>query len=247
MNLLFDLGNSRCKWALADPGLRPGGAFAYGDHFVERLDQELRSLPRPQRVLASSVTHAQHAAQLAGWIREHWGLAVQVVMARAQQCGVRNLYEPPERLGADRWAALLAARARQRGAACVVDCGSAVTIDALDDQGVFRGGVILPGLAMQRAALQQGTAGIGDSSAPGASCLARTTGDAVAAGTRTGLAGAIDRIIECQERALGQVPAVLLTGGDANELRPLLQHPSILAPELVLEGLAQIAEETVPA
>jgi len=247
MNLLFDLGNSRCKWALADPALRPGGAFAYGDHFVRRLGQELQSLARPQRVLVSCVTHAERAAQLADWIREHWGLAAQMIVAQAQQCGVRNLYEPPERLGADRWAALLAARARQHGAVCVVDCGSAVTVDALDDQGVFRGGVILPGLAMQRAALQQGTAGIGASSASGVSCLSRNTGDAVAAGTRIGLAGAIDRIIECQVRALGQVPAVLITGGDANELHPLLQHPSIPVPELVLEGLAQIADETVPA
>ena len=240
MNLVLDLGNSRCKWALANDSLMPGGAFAYGDDFTRTLDNGFSALPRPQHVAAVCVAASGHLQTLAQWVQRRWGLELQPIITRAAQLGVTNAYKDPTSLGADRWAALIAARARLPGAACVVDCGTALTIDALDQSGMYRGGVILPGLALMRAALLR-TQGVREVVGDAGSALAQSTADGVAAGTLFGLAGAIDRILDEQAALLGATPQVLITGGDAQPLRALLRHAVQHAPDLVLEGVARIA------
>ena len=290
MILVLDLGNSRCKWALADAGQEPrcrdaqgcasvaggttpgmeevgprreqrprtpgatgvpgcagaaagltqGGALAYGEDFAHALDNSFSALPRPEQVVAVCVTTGGHLQTLAQWVQGRWGVALQHVVTRAAQLGVTNSYRDPASLGADRWAALVAARARLSGAACVVDCGTALTIDALDQAGVYRGGVILPGLALMRTALLR-TQGVRDVLGDAGPALAQSTGDGVAAGTLLGLAGAIDRILDEQAALLGAQPQTLVTGGDAQSLLTLLRHVVQHAPDLVLEGVALIA------
>lgn len=245
MNLVFDLGNSRCKWALADIGLKPGGVFAYGEDFARVLDDNFSSLARPQHVAAVSVAAAGHLQTLAQWTQRRWGLELQPVVARAAQLGVTNTYKDPARLGADRWAALVAARARLPGTVYVVDCGTALTIDALDRNGIYRGGVILPGLALMRDALLR-TQGVREVFGDAETCLAQSTAAGVAAGTLFGLAGAIDRILDEQAALLGDTPQILITGGDAQPLRALLRHAAQHTPDLVLEGVACIARAGDP-
>lgn len=243
MNLVLDLGNSRCKWALADvepAGLTQGGALAYGEDFAQALDNSFSALPRPQHVAAVCVAASGHLQTLAQWVRSHWGLELQSIVTRAAQLGVTNAYRDPTSLGADRWAALVAARARLPGAACVVDCGTALTIDALDRNGVYRGGVILPGLALMRAALLR-TQGVRVVVGEAGSALAQSTAEGVAAGALLGLAGAIDRILDEQAVLLDATPQVLITGGDAQPLLALLRHVVQHTPDLVLEGVARIA------
>jgi type III pantothenate kinase len=242
MLLVFDLGNSRFKWALTgDDGWRPGAAETYGEDFPHALDAALGALAPPAAAAAVSVTSAARTAQLEAWLQARWGVRLQRITAQSQALDVTNSYAEAARLGADRWAALVAARARRAGAVCVVDCGTAVTVDALDAAGVFRGGVILAGLAPARAALLERTDGLRVPDGAGGSCLARTTADAIAAGSLYGLAGAIDRVLDEQAAALGVAPAVLITGGDAPLLQPLLRHAAEPAPELVLEGVACLA------
>jgi type III pantothenate kinase len=242
MNLLFDLGNSRCKWALADviTGLKPGAAIDYGQDFAQVLDNSFIALARPARVVAVSVAAAGHLQTLTHWVQQHWGLELQSIATRTAQLGVNNTYRDPYRLGADRWAALIASRERVLGAVCVVDCGTALTVDTLDASGVFRGGVILPGLELMRDALLR-TQGVREVSGNAGSPLAQTTADGVAAGTLFGLAGAIDRILDEQAERLGDTPQILITGGDAPQLIALLRHAAQHTPDLVLEGVAQIA------
>ena len=241
MNLVLDLGNSRCKWALADSSLKPGGAFAYGENFTRTLDHAFGKLARPVQVAAVSAAGAALTDTLAQWVKHHWSLDLMRFSARPAQCGVTNTYKDPAQLGADRWAALIAARVRVPGAACVVDCGTAVTVDALDASGAFRGGVILPGLALMRAALLQRTQGVSAAEGDTGSVLAHSTADGVAAGPLFGLAGAIERILDEQAAALGAAPQVLLTGGDAPVLQALLRHTTHLVPYLVLEGVVRMA------
>ena len=245
MILLLDLGNSRCKWATADPAFRPGGALDYDD-FVEQLEDRLARIGRPARALAVSVAGEARTAPLADWLRARFGVALETVRAVNDQLGVVNGYDAPERLGADRWAALLGARARTAGAACVIDCGTAITVDALDRAGVFRGGVILPGVGLQRAAVQRGTQGVRAAPGEAKDCLARSTDDAVNSGVLFGIAGAIERIVEEQARVLGTPVTRLITGGDAPRLRPLLRMDTTPVPDLVLEGVARIAGVAVP-
>lgn len=241
MNLVLDLGNSRCKWALANKDFSPRGAFAYGEDFQRALDQAFGMLTRPDQVAAVSVGCTAHTDTLVQWVKRQWSLDLRCFSARATQCGVTNAYDVPAQLGADRWAALIAARARIGGAACVVDCGTAVTVDALDARGVFRGGIILPGLALLRESLLQRTQGIRVADGNARSCLALNTADAVSAGSAFGLGGAIDRILDEQAAALGAIPPVLLTGGDAQGMQILLRHTTQLLPDLVLEGVARMA------
>jgi type III pantothenate kinase len=257
MNLVLDLGNSRCKWALARPpgmaevrntqeqffrhdSLTPGGAFSYGDDFARALDQTLGPLSRPDQVAAVSVAGAARTDTLAHWVQRRWNLDLLRFSARAVQCGVTNTYKDPTQLGADRWAALIAARTRVPEAVCVVDCGTAITVDALDPKGVFRGGVILPGLALMRDVLLQRTQGVCEAQGDTGSVLAHTTADGVAAGTLFGLVGAIDRVLDEQEALLSAVPQVLITGGDAPPLLALLRHAHRHVPDLVLEGVARM-------
>ena len=240
LNLVLDLGNYRCKWALAGAGLQPGRAFAYGDDFSRALDHAFGELPRPARVAAVSVAGVARTDTLAHWVQNHWNLELARFGARATQCGVTNTYKDPPQLGADRWAALIAARARVSVAVCVVDCGTAVTVDALDASGVFRGGVISPGVTLMRASLTQSTQGIHATAGNPGSCLAQTTADAVAAGVFYSLAGAIDRILDEQAIALNATPRVLLTGGDAPAVQALLRHTTEFVPDLVLEGVARL-------
>jgi len=244
MKLLFDLGNSRCKWALLVPHFQSGGAMEYGADFRVELEAALGRLSRPEQVFAVSVAGSQRQEQLCEWLESRWKIPLIQISATKQQCGVKNLYEEPGRLGADRWAALIAAHGRNSGAVCIVDCGTAVTIDALDATGVYRGGVILPGLALQRRALVQGTQQIPVTTGQTNDILAHTTADGVASGTLYGLVGAIDRIVDEQSGVLGAEPVVLITGGDAPVLRSRLRHASTYAPDLVLEGVARIAEQT---
>jgi type III pantothenate kinase len=246
-NLVLDLGNSRIKWAFAEDGLHDVGARAYGDNFDGTLDEIFGACPRPARALAASVADAVYRDTLAHWLKSRWGLELERIVARDSQLGVTNGYLEPVRLGADRWAALIGARARLPGDVCVVDCGTAVTVDVLDAQGRFRGGVILPGLELMRSSLHQRAPGVRATEGEDRSCLARRTADAVAAGTLFGIAGAIDRIIDEQTAALGKKPQVIVTGGAATQILPHLRHAAGHAPDLVLEGVARIAAAGVTA
>jgi type III pantothenate kinase len=239
MNLLIDLGNSRLKWAVQDPESWQTGVLDHW-HDVEReLDRAWGSIT-PSRVVMSSVADGEMTGRVQRWILQRWSLTPASVVAVPEQLGVRNGYEHPSQLGSDRWAALVAARALFQGRLCIVDCGTAVTIDALSEAGEFMGGTILPGLATMRRSLAASTSLV---PSPGRdrNCLARSTDDGVAAGTRFALAGAVDRLLEEYEHVLGVPMPVILTGGDAETLRADLHYPAQLAPDLVLRGIALIA------
>lgn len=242
MDLFIDLGNSRLKWARREGDRWESEAAPLRTELAELLEQAWGSGPRPARVVVASVADAARRAALAAWVAARWSLEPRFVVARAEQCGVRNSYLEPERLGADRWAALIGARALGSGAACVADCGTAVTIDALTADGLFAGGVILPGVRLQRAVLAERTAGVRALDGDETSCLARRTADAVAAGTVYGIAGAIERVWRELEEALGEEMALYLTGGDADAIAGRLSRPFHPVPDLVLRGLERIAD-----
>lgn len=248
MLLALDLGNSRFKWALTDGReWTRGAAHAYEPDFPAALEGALGALAPPHAAAFVSVTTPQRVVQLEHWLHAHWGIDARRIQATASALGVTSHYQQPERLGADRWAALIAARGRCAGAVCVVDAGTALTVDALDADGVFRGGVILPGLALQRAALARGTESVGTAATAAAGCLARATAAAVAGGTLYGLAGAVDRILDEQSQALGARTTVLVTGGDGPVLLALLRHAAEPVPDLVLHGVGRLAVAEVPA
>lgn len=243
MHLLVDLGNSRLKWAQSAANTWHTGAAVHAGQRLETvLDGAWGKLARPGRIVMSSVAASETRDALSAWCARHWSLAPVVIHAQPEQLGVRNCYAQPETLGADRWAALIAVRGLTPGSACIVDCGTAVTVDALAASGEFRGGAIFPGLQLLRASLLRGTGGIHAAEGKSDSAFGCSTPDAVAAGTLQGLIGAVTRLLEEQMRVLGAGTQVFVTGGDAPLLLPHLKIPAKEVPDLVLRGLARIAD-----
>ncbi|MHB1241712.1 MAG: type III pantothenate kinase [Gammaproteobacteria bacterium] len=243
MTLLVDVGNTRIRWAILDDGALCGGAGVshVGMDLGPLLEQRWEALARPERILVSNVAGAEWAAALETWSRAHWDLAPEYVVPCRKAFGVINAYHVPQRLGADRWAALVALRQRMKANAFVVDCGTAITVDVLSAEGEHLGGLIIPGLAMMRRALAQQTAGVPDEPDGQVSLLARDTRDAVTGGTLYAVVAALDRVVGDIAEVLTPEPTPVITGGDAERVLPLLRRRYIHAPDLVLEGLAVMA------
>ena len=251
MKLLIDIGNSRIKWATLVRGkLHPGGDAPRpaDENAVAACAAQLwEDVKKPKSVVVSNVAGLAFAASLGEWIEAYWEVQPHFVVSEQTAFGVTNAYTVPERLGPDRWAALIAARRRSDGAACIVDAGTAVTIDVLAADGAHQGGLIIPGLEMMRRALLERTQDIQPASAEPAhgnrALLARDTRDGVDGGTLYTLVAVIDRVTADVAAELGGEPARFLTGGNAADLLPLLAGDYHHVPELVLEGLAVIAEK----
>lgn len=248
MILVVDIGNTRIKWAsesgsgLADPGEAvheriPGAA----------LESLAAAAPgRPDRVVAVNVAGEGFVAAFTEMVKRRWDRVPEFVTTERHGHGVRCAYADPSRMGADRWVALIAGFRLAAGAACVIDAGTAVTLDAVDPRGRHLGGLILAGPRVIATALDRQTSGIGETGghsrpARGAAVLGTSTDEAVARGAMLGLAGALDRAVSAVAGELDEPPPVYLTGGDAARLSPWLETRCEHRPHLVLEGLASIA------
>ena len=248
MILVVDIGNTRIKWAcvsgrgLADPGEAvheriPGAA-------LESLGEAAPG--RPDRVVAVDVAGEGFVAAFTEMVKRRWDQVPEFVSTEHQGHGVHCAYADPSRMGADRWVALIAGFRLAAGAACVIDAGTAVTLDAVDSHGRHLGGLILAGPKVIATALDRQTSGIGETggrSRPprGAAVLGTSTDEAVATGAMLGLAGALDRAVSAVAGELDEQPPVYLTGGDATRLSPWLETRCEHRPHLVLEGLGSIA------
>lgn len=252
MILALDCGNSRIKI-----GLHRGGGDGWAMQRSVLLDDEaaldagIAAVLRQAggaggiRVMACNVAGPAVEARVQALLARH-GLDCRWLRSSAAEGGVTNHYEQPERLGADRWAALIGARALHAGATVVACAGTALTIDTLGADGAFSGGVILPGVALMKRSLAQGTAQLPLANGR-YSTTARNTQDAIESGVLDAACGAI-------ARHAARVPGarLLLTGGDAVAIieawqagAPLEPGTDIPAPllvdNLVLEGLVRVA------
>ena len=236
MILLIDAGNTRIKWRLqaeADGRVEDEGALAHED--VDTLTQLRQHMKARSRVVGSNVTGAAIAEQIARALDiEH----IEWLRPGQQACGVRNLYDNPGQLGADRWAALIGARALHPCATLVVMAGTATTVDLLSASGDFLGGLILPGVELMQQSLATGTAQL--PLANGRFALQpRSTIDAIRSGCLQAQAGAVERMF--QQIAAEPDALCLLSGGAADRFAELLRIPLRRIDNLVLRGLAIVA------
>ncbi|MFN2349415.1 MAG: type III pantothenate kinase [Thioalkalivibrio sp.] len=240
--LLLDSGNSRLKWAFMDGGTEPAlrGVVIADDTALEGLAQALRQggCGVPDAIHVLSVRGVAFEEELRDACdRLHWPQP-RIYHARDEGDGVHPAYPEPILLGADRYGAMVAAHRLFDGPVLVVDCGTAVTVDALAAGGRHMGGLILPGLWLMRNALDAGTAAVQQVKGDVAHCLlADNTAQAVAGGTLLGLASAVDGLCDRVTETLGVTPHRLLCGGDAAELMSWLKGPYQHCPWLVLQGL----------
>jgi len=241
--LLIDVGNTRVKWAqLVNGKLGRQHAVAHERWNAKLLARAGRSC---EKIIVVSVAGAKFEKQLTRAARTALGRNPVFIRSRRRMAGVTTRYRDPWRLGADRLVAAIGGHRFAAGrAVCVVDIGTAMTIDLVDADGVHRGGSIIPGPQLMIESLLQDTSGIqrragGRSSAR--TLFARDTRAAIEQGARYAIAGVIDRSVVEARDVLGSAPVLLLTGGAAPQVRGLLRARHRLVPDLVLRGLALLA------
>lgn len=248
--LLLDVGNTRLKWGvLQDGDISRTGSITHATLKEAGFQPLTTRLPRDvDDVLVSNVAGAGFATRLAGVIGMHCGTDVHFARSEKQAFGIRNAYRQPRRLGVDRWVAMIGARAESKKSLCVVDVGTAMTIDVLDSDGRHLGGQIIPGVALMMRALDQETSDIGppgktkQKADAGLAMFADGTRRAVQSGALNAVCGAIERAVRAI-RGAGFRPAIVLTGGDASRILAVLDGNPVHRPHLVLQGLAFMLQE----
>lgn len=237
--LQLDVGNSSAKWRLVLDGVVSArGSYSSDDHNArEALLDCCSSL---EQIWVSSVAGPAAEAELSKLLQQRWGVAPWFARSQAQTRDLVNSYRDPSRMGVDRWLAMLGARRLNPGRCCVVDSGSATTIDLVAASGEHEGGYIFPGAALMERALLLDTdrvrfaEDVGYGLAPGSS-----TAEAVRHGIALAQVGAVSRVLQ----ACGtDQPALVFSGGGGEALMGLLGSGGEYVADLVFEGLEVLAE-----
>jgi type III pantothenate kinase len=246
--LALDVGNTRLKWALYDSPQPGATLITHGAEFLENIDKLAEGawseLPEPSQILgcivAGDAIRRRVGAQL-----EQWDASSQWVVASSYEAGLTNGYDHPTRLGADRWVAMIGARqhmlARGEHKPIVVAMvGTAVTVEAIDADGKFLGGFIIPGHGIMLRALESGTAGL---HVPTGEVVdfPTNTSDALTSGGTFAIAGAVERMIQHVTKHCGASPVCIMTGGAGWKMAPSMSVPFELVDSLIFDGLLEIA------
>jgi type III pantothenate kinase len=241
MNLLIDMGNTRLKWATCNPlDMVIGSSIPNAEINPNALIQLWQTTPSPEHIVISCVSANRLFDLVVSAINKLWpGSAILRAKSMASALGVVNAYPEPENLGIDRWLGMVASFYRYRKAFCLVGCGTAITVDVVDDSGKHLGGLISPGLRLMKAALANNTANLGLDETIYSFGLAKNTAAAIHNGTLSAACGLI-------ERTLINLPdnlQLILTGGDADLIAIHLAKSARIEPDLVLRGLALTLQE----
>ena len=236
--LQLDVGNSSAKWRLLqDEAVVSRGRYVRGD--APSLDAMLQCSPAVDEIWVSSVAEATVEAELTGYLQARWGLTPWYARTPGSFGGLRNSYAEPGRMGVDRWCAMLGARQYRQDRLCVVDAGSALTIDLVAADGRHEGGYIIPGPALMERALLLDTdrvrfdEEVGYDLSPG-----QSTAEAVRHGIALAQVGAVAAVLAARS---GDPPQLFFCGGAGERLMTLLDRGGRWAPDLVFEGLAVMA------
>ena len=241
MTWVVDIGNSSIKWAeCADGEVGKSHSFyRTAQGVAEDLDSIWGNDPSPEELICSCVAGQEFEQALEQWCHLVWGIKPVFIRSTAQANGVRNAYQQCDRLGSDRWAALVAAHQLISGPSCVISCGTAMTIDVLEADGQHMGGLIIPGRRLMTDSLSSGTkVSIEGSEGDNTTLFARNTADAINGGVLYSIVATLDRVYHDVDQALGASVHRVITGGDADDILPLLSGKIAHYPDLVLQGLA---------
>jgi type III pantothenate kinase len=243
--LLIDIGNSRIKWCLARDGkLGPLHALPIAGRNRPDLAPLMRAAAKASSAAIVSVAGSGRGQAIQKALIKVGLPEPFILRSSAKAAGILNGYRDPWRLGADRWAAVIGAWHDAGGArpVCVIDIGTATTVDVVDADGRHKGGLIVPGPALMTRSLLEGTQGIAPraqgSSKPRSKGLARDTAGAIHQGALLATAALIERAERDVRREHGRRTKVYLTGGGAQAVLPLIDCELHHCPDLVLRGLA---------
>ena len=248
MKLLLDLGNTRLKWRALDGDRRLGeGAVAWTEPMAERLAADWSAWPAPTSVFGASVVDEAREALVEAQARALGAPGITWVRSPHEACGVRNAYAEPQRLGVDRFLAMVAAHAQGLSPCVLVGVGTALTLDALDGDGRHLGGLIAPGPYLMQQSLLGATVRLRTEQEGAIVPLADNTADAVVSGCWGACAGLVERFVAEVTPRLGGAPRLLFGGGDADALRALVRVSGEPFADGVLRGLAVWSAAASPA
>lgn len=245
MYLLIDAGNSRLKWLYgrAVPGIVE--AVSYKTNWQERLYRAWHLLPEPRHIALSNVNNQDIADFIQDLAQQLWHKDVTTfVPQKHNPLNITLAYQEPEKFGTDRFLALLGARDLSQQALCVIGCGTAITLDALDKHGNHLGGFILPGIRLCENALLNHTQKLVPMRWT-AQILGTDTASCIGAGIHHALPAGINAIADELENKYGEYFQRFAFGGDAQIL--FGQQPNYqIEPDLIFRGmLAHLREETM--
>ena len=244
LKLLVDIGNTNLKWCWLE------GDVLSELQLMPHKQGDLPDLPqrcwadakRPDAVFVANVSAPVLNKEIERWIQGSWALAPSFLVSEAESFGVKNAYSNPAQLGVDRWLTLIAVHNQYSTPACIVDSGTAITIDVIKEDGQHLGGLILPGFELMRGALLNNThiprvqpiKSMFD-------LLGKDTESAVASACINSAAALVERVLHSATEKLGTQPIVLMTGSDAAVLQSALTIPTQLQWDLVMTGLSVVA------
>ena len=249
--LLVDVGNSSVKWRLQSrvdtKKLSAMSQQQYPEHISASFFNSCwKDLKRPDKVIVSCVANKDVWLALQQSCAELWSVQAEKIVSTKEERGLINAYKEPSALGSDRWCAMLAVYNEINSDFIVVDCGSAITIDVVNKSGKHRGGYILPGLTMMKKSLATDTArvNVNLNDFPATLLPGDSTASCVDSAIFLSVVKLIEAVFEQQIRQCKNVQCVL-TGGDALMVAELLSIKYLIMPDLVLRGLAYIADSRI--
>ncbi len=260
--LLFDIGNTRLKWAAVDSAQniadRQKKLWAYSGSIntrsldsvelrAELSDYIAKTIPKPDVIGYCCVAGDNAIKNIQSLFPQWHDISWKQLKGDSPYEGMRSLYTDPAKLGPDRWATLIGARALSKTNTLLINSGTATTIDLLGSNGVHYGGWILPGLGLMQESLQNKTAEL-----PLATRLntqtteiqfGTNTNDAIIGGCDAAQIGAILFAHQLAKEMNHPVQTIWIDGGNAkilvNEIKIILVYkpPSRPIEGLVLRGL----------
>ena len=235
MLLELDVGNSACKWRL-----QSGGKIHDRGRFDCLSVSHSWRLPtsRVTKIRGSSVASEKIQGKLERELFKKYSVIVEWASSQRVVAGVTNAYGQPEKLGVDRWLAIVSAY-QNYGASVVIDAGSALTVDLVDADGLHLGGYIAPGLGLMSASLLRDTANVRFecSSVFSHSSLGQDTAACVGAAIKAAQVGVVQAALNCANSQITDSYTIVITGGDAEVMAKALDERIIIHPDLVLDGL----------
>ena len=247
--LLLDIGNTRLKWArLKGETFIPGDELLHAGQLEDEMLRQVNQDISPDYVMAASVAGNKNELLLREWVKRRFQRDIEFITAVQQTHGVINAYADLAQLGSDRWAALIAAHQQWQGNLCVIDAGTALTLDLIQTDGRHLGGYILPGLRMMQHCLLEGTeipistdsVILANDSQVGDNTISCITNGALQAAC-----GLVERTVMQYEQQCNDKIQCILTGGDSQRLAENLTMPCVIEPDLVLRGVGLLARSRV--
>lgn len=245
IKLLLDIGNTALKWATyCNQQVLASGVVPHQKDITMALQAIACDLSAVGSVLVANVMGESSNGVISDYFYQQADITVHIIKPRAKGFDVKNGYAVPERLGVDRWMALIAARKISKQTLLIVDSGTATTFDALTSLGEHLGGLIMPGLGLMHESL------LNETSIPTVPFVdvdddfASDTLEAVSSAAILSTVALIERLYQALGNRTGSSPQLIMTGGNAKVVGAQLGLDGAIRyePRLIMQGLAIVAD-----